>query len=245
MRILVIGGTGFLGVPLVRRLAAAGHEVAVLHRGRTPASLPDGVDHVLGDRDRLADHGGERRRLGPDVVIDMVAYFEAHAVGPLEVFRGHAARTVVLSSGDVYRAYGVFHGTEPGPAEAVPLGDVAAAVAVTATDPRAAGRVYNLGEPVALSEADWVRAVGEAAGWQGEVLVVPRGRLAVPGDTGQDIVMDTTRIRQELGYREEVPSAEALRRTVEWERANPPAERLAFDYAEEDRILAEAKGRAL
>jgi nucleoside-diphosphate-sugar epimerase len=34
MRILVIGGTGFLGVPLVQQLTAMGHEVAVFHRGQ-------------------------------------------------------------------------------------------------------------------------------------------------------------------------------------------------------------------
>ena len=59
----------------------------------------------------------------------------------------------------------------------------------------------------------------------------------------QNLVTDTGRIRQELGYREEVPPAEALRRTVEWERANPPGQPPPLDYVEEDRVLAEVKGR--
>jgi nucleoside-diphosphate-sugar epimerase len=246
----------------------------------------------------------------------------------VEVFRGVAERAVVLSSGDVYRAYGVFHGTEAGPVEPVPLTedsplrevlypyrglaqspddlayrydkipveraalsdpalpgtvlrlpmvhgpgdphhrlhaylkrmddgrpvlldegmagwrctrgyveDVAAAIALAATDPRAGG-VYNVGEEVAHTEADWVRAIGVAAGWKGEVVVMPRGRMPVPGNMDLDLVTDTTRIRQELGYREEVPRAEALRRTVEWERGNPP-EPSAFDYTEEDRLRRE------
>jgi hypothetical protein len=54
------------------------------------------------------------------------------------------------------------------------VGDVAAAIALAATDPRAAGRVYYVGEAAALTEAEWVRAVGEAAGWTGEVVPVPR-----------------------------------------------------------------------
>ncbi|MGH9485249.1 MAG: NAD-dependent epimerase/dehydratase family protein, partial [Terriglobales bacterium] len=47
MRVLVLGGTGFLGTPLVRRLRADGHEVAVFHRGQAC----HGVDaHFHGDR---------------------------------------------------------------------------------------------------------------------------------------------------------------------------------------------------
>jgi hypothetical protein len=54
-------------------------------------------------------------------------------------------------------------------------------------------------------------------------------------------VVDTTRIRAELGYMEVVPQEEALRRTVEWQRANPPEkyDPKEFDYATEDTILAE------
>jgi nucleoside-diphosphate-sugar epimerase len=59
----------------------------------------------------------------------------------------------------------------------------------------------------------------------------------VPGDVRQDLVVHTERIREELGYREEVPFAEALRRTVAWERANPPAGARPVVYAEEDALL--------
>ena len=55
----------------------------------------------------------------------------------------------------------------------------------------------------------------------------------------QEIVYDTSRLRRELGYEEPVSEAEALRRTMEWERANPPAhiDPTQFDYAAEDRVL--------
>ena len=43
MRVLVIGGTGFIGPYVVRRLVAQGHDVAVFHRGRTQADLPSGA----------------------------------------------------------------------------------------------------------------------------------------------------------------------------------------------------------
>jgi pimeloyl-ACP methyl ester carboxylesterase len=44
MKILVIGGTNFIGPPVVHRLNAMGHEVTVFHRGKTTADLPQGVD---------------------------------------------------------------------------------------------------------------------------------------------------------------------------------------------------------
>jgi nucleoside-diphosphate-sugar epimerase len=124
------------------------------------------------------------------------------------------------------------------------VGDVAVASALAATDARASGRIYNVGEADPSSEAGWVRAIGEAAGWTGEILVVPHDQLPDTlrwgGDARQDLVVDTTRIRAELGYRESVPRTEALRATVVWERANPPTEvpPKMFDYAGEDAALA-------
>ncbi len=123
--------------------------------------------------------------------------------------------------------------------------DVAAAIALAVTDHRAAGRVYNLGEPDTPSEAEWVRAIGAAAGWKGEVVIVPKKRLpdhlVLDINTDQLLLVDTTRIRGELGYREPIPRGEALRRTIDWERAHPPEEidPSKFDYASEDSLLAE------
>jgi hypothetical protein len=59
-------------------------------------------------------------------------------------------------------------------------------------------------------------------------------------DGAQDLVADTTRIRVELGYSERVPLDEALRATIDWQRAHPPAQvdPAQFDYAAEDAILA-------
>jgi dTDP-D-glucose 4,6-dehydratase len=58
-------------------------------------------------------------------------------------------------------------------------------------------------------------------------------------DWRQDWTVDTSKIRDELGYREVVRYDEGLRRTVEWQRANPPAvlDPAAWDYAAEDEAL--------
>jgi hypothetical protein len=54
--------------------------------------------------------------------------------------------------------------------------------------------------------------------------------------------MDTTKIRNELGYRETLSRREALTITVAWEREHWPAEidQAQFDYPAEDAILRQA-----
>jgi nucleoside-diphosphate-sugar epimerase len=67
MRILVMGGTRFVGKPLVASLQAAGHDLSLFTRGRQP--LPAGVEHLLGDRSEEAGLAClEGRRF--DVIID-------------------------------------------------------------------------------------------------------------------------------------------------------------------------------
>jgi nucleoside-diphosphate-sugar epimerase len=125
--------------------------------------------------------------------------------------------------------------------------DVAAAVVLAVTDERAVGRIYNVAEEEALSEAEWVAAIGAAAGWNGRVVIVPDDdvpkHLAPDICTAQHLVVDTTRIREELGYTGSVSREEALQRTVAWERSHPPekTDPNAFDYAAEDALLAEGK----
>src|ERR1051325_7024629 len=105
MEILVIGGTGFIGPAVIRQLAASGHQVAVLHRGRQSASLPAGVRVMRGDRHALPFMRDDLKRLAPEVVIDLICYNQAEAEGLMQAFSGLARRTVVASSQDVYRAY--------------------------------------------------------------------------------------------------------------------------------------------
>lgn len=334
MKVLVIGGTSFIGPSLVRRLVEQGHDVAVFHRGRNQADLPPAAEHLHGNHHDLDAHADEFRRFGPDVVVDMIAFTERDALGLIETFRGLARRMVVISSADVYRAYGRFLGQEPGPIEPTPLmevspirtalfpyrhqaqgpddffysydkipvervvmgqpdlpgtvlrlpmvhgpgdpyrrlwpylkrmddgrpaivldegmarwkcprghvEDVAAAIALAVVDDRSAGRVYNVAEPVAFTEAQWVRRIGGAVGWRGEVVTVPGGRIPLTYRIEQALDTDSGRIRRELGFIKAVPPEEALERTVAWERANPagpPSGIGLLAYDTEDAILAE------
>src|SRR5215213_103178 len=123
MRILVIGGTGFIGPHVLRRLRAAGHEVTIFHRGETRAELPDGVREIHGDRRDLPSFAAEFRAIAPDVALDMIAYTETDARALVSLFKTVARRAVVLSSADVYGAYGRLLGLETGAPAAHPLAE--------------------------------------------------------------------------------------------------------------------------
>jgi nucleoside-diphosphate-sugar epimerase len=87
MKILIIGGTNFIGPPVVRHLIAMGHEVTVFHRGKTTAQLPAGVHEILGERKYLTQMKDELQQLSPEVVLDMIAYTEHDARTLIEAFQ--------------------------------------------------------------------------------------------------------------------------------------------------------------
>jgi nucleoside-diphosphate-sugar epimerase len=119
MRILLIGGNGFIGRFVVAALQQQGHALAVFHRSTTVA--PIGVDVILGNRNQLDASAQELSRFAPDVVIDLVLSSGLQAQQLMNIFRGAVRRVVMLSSIDVYRAVGISHGTESGPLQQVPL----------------------------------------------------------------------------------------------------------------------------
>ena len=114
MRLLVIGGTGFIGRPLVRELARMGHEVAVLTRSSAPTGLP--AESIVGERGDL-----DTLRPQADAVVDLILSSGAQAQRLMETFRGLARRVVAASSMDVYRACDILHGSEEGPLQRTPL----------------------------------------------------------------------------------------------------------------------------
>jgi nucleoside-diphosphate-sugar epimerase len=122
--------------------------------------------------------------------------------------------------------------------------NMADAIALAVTDERASGHVYNVGEADALTEREWVQSIGRAAGWNGEVVEMPKElmpeHLAVPYNFEHHLYCDTSRIRRELGYAERVSRDDAMNSTVEWERSHSPepGDASRFNYAAEDAALA-------
>lgn len=120
MRVLVIGGNGFIGAPLVRELIQGGHNVALLHR-RDDAPPNPSVVKIRGDRNRLQGSEASIRVFAPHLIIDMILSSGKQAEEVMELARALTARLVAISSMDVYRAWGVLLGTEPGGLEPMPI----------------------------------------------------------------------------------------------------------------------------
>lgn len=103
MRVLVSGGNRYIGLELVRELAAAGHDVTVINSHEV--ELPDGVKRIHADR-RIP--GAFEAALSPvagdfDVFFDNTAFVPAEVVPMVELFRGRLMHYVFTSSQAVYR----------------------------------------------------------------------------------------------------------------------------------------------
>lgn len=110
LRVVVLGGTRFIGRAIVDELVRGGHDVLIVHRGMSePPDLPD-LPHLHADRLDLAPVADELRRFEPQVVLDCAALGAKDADAVLDAFpSGDDLRLVVLSSMDTYRAYGSLH----------------------------------------------------------------------------------------------------------------------------------------
>jgi nucleoside-diphosphate-sugar epimerase len=327
MRVLILGGTRFVGPFAVRAIVEAGHAVTVFHRGRAEPDLPRSVTHVHGDFASFGAHVDELRSMEPEVVVDTVPYIDKAGHGVAH-FVDVAKRALVLTSGDVYRAFARLLGSEPGAPDPVPLREdaplrtrpspdlgpeidydnleveravaslslpvtvlrlpvvygpndphdrlhaylkrmldrrpaillekrmagwrwsreyvenVGAAIAHAVNDTRSAGGVYNVAPEKTHTEQEWVQAIADAAGWRGEIIVVPTAdlleELRASVDLRQDVVMDSARIRGELGFSPPVGLSEGLLRTIAWSRSiGSPSP----DYSVEDAVLERLSGQ--
>jgi len=99
MRILVMGGTRFVGRPLVAQLQSSGHELTLFTRGRNP--VPAGVEHLIGDRasvEELAVLAGRRF----DVIVDSSGRTLEDTQRVIERTGAPSHRLVYVSSAGVY-----------------------------------------------------------------------------------------------------------------------------------------------
>lgn len=102
MRLLVLGGTIFLGRWIVDAAVAAGHQVTILHRGRHDCELPEGVERLVSDRD-----GGLSVLAGRewDSVLDTCGYVPRIVAASAEALRGRATWYGFVSTVSVYASF--------------------------------------------------------------------------------------------------------------------------------------------
>jgi len=109
MRILIIGGTRFVGLAMVHEALARRHRVDVFHRGSHPLPPGDGLRDLRGDRN------AELTALQTgtwDVVIDTCAYRPHEVVAMLDALQGRFQKYVLVSSVSVYAEDIAPHSTE-------------------------------------------------------------------------------------------------------------------------------------
>lgn len=100
MRVLVIGGTSFVGRAIAWSAWHHGHEVTVFNRGRTPSDLPEAVERLVGDR------GGDLSALAGrtfDATVDVIAYRPSDVDRLADAIGDRGGRHLQISSVSAYR----------------------------------------------------------------------------------------------------------------------------------------------
>jgi len=104
MRVLVVGGTEFISLHLVRRLLRDHHEVVVLNRGRQPGRVPAGVKTIVADRKDRAALGrvltGERFDGLVDITYAPTTGDDVRAL--LAALGGRVGHAIFVSTGRVH-----------------------------------------------------------------------------------------------------------------------------------------------
>jgi nucleoside-diphosphate-sugar epimerase len=120
--------------------------------------------------------------------------------------------------------------------------DIGWATALAATQDRAAGRVYNVGERDTPTERQRLEDFARVAGYRGRIVEMPDEQL--PSGDGlpfpnQDWLLDTRRIRGELGFSEISDYEKGIRATIEWQQShpNPKLDPVSLKYSAEDAVL--------
>jgi nucleoside-diphosphate-sugar epimerase len=117
MRVIVLGGTRFIGRAIAETLTAAGHAVLVVHRGISEPGDLRGVGHLHAERRSWPDSRAALAAFGADAAVDVSARNGPDARAALAALPPRIT-LVALSSVDVYRAYEALHSgmqTDPVP----------------------------------------------------------------------------------------------------------------------------------
>jgi len=98
-RVLILGGTGFIGPHFVKALMGGGHVVTLFNRGKRDAEAHPGVEQLLGDRDGKLEALQGRSW---DAVIDNSGYFPRTVRLSAELLEPRVKQYIFISSIAVY-----------------------------------------------------------------------------------------------------------------------------------------------
>jgi 2'-hydroxyisoflavone reductase len=100
MRILIMGGTAFVGRHMARAAVDRGHDVTLFHRGQTGAALFPEATHLTGDRNQ----GLAALAQGQwDATVDVSAYLPRQVSSLAAALDGRGGQYLFISSASVYR----------------------------------------------------------------------------------------------------------------------------------------------
>lgn len=108
MNLLVLGGTRFLGRHLAEQALAAGHQVTLVHRGRSNPGLFPEAEHLIADRDQPGALEAALQRAGSsgwDAAIDTNAYFPRQVRLAAELLGDCVGQYQLVSSISVYASF--------------------------------------------------------------------------------------------------------------------------------------------
>ncbi len=101
MRILIMGGTRFIGVYLTKILVAQGHDVVLFNRGNKPAPV-EGIKQIKGDRTDPAQLVEKLSGEEFDAIFDNNGRELSDTQPLVEIFKGRVEHFIYMSSAGVY-----------------------------------------------------------------------------------------------------------------------------------------------
>ncbi len=115
-RILILGGTGFLGPATIEAAQARGHQVTMFNRGKTRPDLFPGVERLHGDRDPRKGEGLKALETGAwDAVIDNSGYYPRQVGASAALLAPRVRQYLYISSISAYKEPNPENGTEEAP----------------------------------------------------------------------------------------------------------------------------------
>jgi 2'-hydroxyisoflavone reductase len=115
-KILILGGTGFLGPATIEVAQARGHQVTMFNRGKTRPELFPGVEKLHGDRDPKKGEGLKALETGSwDAVIDNSAYYPRMVAASAGLLAPRVKQYLIISSISAYKEPNPENGTEDAP----------------------------------------------------------------------------------------------------------------------------------